>query len=152
MITDTSKFHGSFFAILFDEIARPLSVERLYEYGSGFYLLAGAVPILLKHSTQRKGPWTFNFTRSHQEMQKALFKSYSECFTAMICGNDGIAGLSMSEFRKVLDEDFGEQEWITIRRRLKTMYQIKGKDGELDGRIGRRSIFEKLSHTLEGIA
>ncbi len=149
MITETSRFHGSFFALLFDEISRPVSVERLNRYGSGCYLLAGAVPVFLKHSTKRKGPWAFNFMRLHQKMQQALFESYGECFTAMICGKDGIAGLSMPEFRQVLNGDFEEQEYVIVRRRLKTMYQIKGRDGQFDGRVGRRSVFEKLSNAME---
>lgn len=148
MIPDTARYRGSFFALLFEQSPIPLSVERLPQFGAGYYLLAGSVPIYLKHSTKRKGPWAFNFFRSHQEAQQALFELYGECFTGMICGKDGVAGLTMAEFRQVLDGTFEEQECVLIRRRLKTMYHIKGRDGELDSRVGKRSVFEKLITTV----
>lgn len=67
----------------------------------------------------------------------------------MICGRDGVAGLNMNELRMVLDDDFEEQECISVRRRLKTMYHIKGRDGVLESRISRRSIFDKLCSKIE---
>lgn len=144
MISDTARFHGSFFSLLLDEASGGIEIEKLPELGVGYYLLAGSVPVYLKHSTRRKGPWTFNFFRSHQEAQLALFEAYGECFTCMICGRDGVAGLDMTEFRQVLDGNFEEQECVSVRRQLKTMYQIKGRDGQLERRVGRRSVFEKI--------
>lgn len=148
MISETARFHGSFFVLLFDTLCEPVSVQPLSDYGAGYYLLDGKVPVYLKHSQKRKGPWGFNFFRSHQEVQQTLFAIYGECFTCLICGRDGIVGLSMDDLRQVLDSDFEEQENITVRRRLKTMYQIRGRDGVLERRIGRRAIFEKLQTAL----
>jgi hypothetical protein len=144
MISETARYHGSFFTRLFEEAMRGIEVVRLPEYGAGYYLLDSCVPIYLKHSTRRKGPWTFNYLRSQQEAQQVLFETYGECFTCMVCGRDGVAGLNMSEFRQVLDGYFEEQECVLVRRRLKSMYQIKGRDGELERRVGRRTVFESL--------
>lgn len=149
MISDTARYHGSFFSLLFDTACESMEVKKLADHGVGYYLLGGCVPVYLKHSTRRKGPWTFNFFRSHQEAQKTLFETYGECFTCMICGKDGVAGLSMDEFRQVLDGNFEEQECVSVRRRLKTMYQIKGRDGELERRVGRRSVFEELIEAVK---
>lgn len=149
MISDTARLHGSFLILLLDHVDREISIEKLTSVGAGYYLLGGRVPVYLKHSTKRKGPWTFNFFRSHQEAQKQLFMQYGECFTCMICGRDGVVGLSMDELRTVLDEHFEEQESITVRRRLKTMYQIKGRDGVLERRVSRQSVFEKLSSAIK---
>ena len=126
-----------------------ISVERIDELGAGYYLLDGCVPIYLKMSSKRKGPWTFNFFRSHQENQQTLFSKYGECFTCLICGKDGVAGLSMPELRQVLDGNFEEQECVSVRRKLKTMYNVKGRDGELNYRISRRSIFDKLEKAVK---
>lgn len=56
----------------------------------------------------------------------------------------------MFEFRQILDGNFEEQECVSVRRRLKTMYQVKGRDGQLDRRVSRRSVFEKLAESIEG--
>ena len=148
MIPDTARFHGSFFILLFEQFEAPVSIERISEIGASYYLLAGCVPIYLKFSTKRKGPWMFNFFRSHQEAQEQLFRTYGECFTCLICGKDGVVGLNMAELRQVLDGNFEEQECVSVRRRLKTMYSIKGRDGVLDYRISRRSIFDKLHEAI----
>ncbi len=144
MISDTARYHGSFFILLFEALDGPVAVERLSTLGAGYYLIAGRIPIYLKLSSKRKGPWTFNFFRSHQEAQNGLFLKYGECFTCMICGRDGIIGLNMAELRQILDGNFEEQESISVRRKLKTMYQVKGRDGTLEKRISRRSIFDKI--------
>ncbi len=149
MISDTARFHGSFFVLLFEAIKKPVSVERLADLGGGYYLISETVPVYLKHSTKRKGPWAFNFFQSHQEAQLRLFQTYGECYTCLLCGRDGIVGLCMKELRQVLDDNFEEQECITVRRKLKTMYEVRGRDGSLSGRIGRREIFDKLQVALD---
>ena len=54
----------------------------------------------------------------------------------------------MQEFRKILDDHFEDQESITVRRRLKTMYHVMGRDGVLENRVSRQAIFEKIIQAL----
>jgi hypothetical protein len=149
MIPDIARYHGSFFILLFEHLNEEVSVRKLPVFGTGYYLISESVPVYLKMSARRSGPWTFNFFRSHQQTQQDLFTQFGECFTCLICGKDGIAGLSMRELRDVLDDNFEEQECISVRRKLKTMYQIKGRDGALEHRLSRRSIFDKLSIAIK---
>lgn len=148
MISDTARYHGSFFVMLLESVRGPVTIQRFDAIGAGYYLLDESVPIYLKLSTKRKGPWAFTFFRSHQEAQQKLIDEFGHCYTCLICGRDGVAGLSVDELRQVLDSNFEEQESVTVRRRLKSMYQIKGRDGVLDGRVSRRSIFDKLQVAL----
>lgn len=149
MISSTARAHGAFFVLLFEEMKKPVSVQKIPEEGVGFYLLDGNIPVYLKLSTKRKGPWYFNFFHSHQLAQQRLFEQYGECFTCLVCGQDGIVGLSMSEFREALDANFEEQECVAVRRKLKTMYEIRGRDGGLSRRISRRAVFEKLKARIQ---
>ena len=148
MISDTSRYHGSFLALLLDRVDRPIFLRRLRDIGSAYYLIDDVIPICLKATAKRKGPWTFNFSRAHQELLETLFRKYGALFVCLICGRDGVAGLSMQEFRKVLDENFEDQECITVRRPLGTMYHVSGRDGVLKGRISRESAFAKIQQSL----
>lgn len=148
MISDTARYHGSFLALLLDKVEGPLSIEKLRRAGIGHYLINRRIPIAIKMSSKRKGPWTFNFTRAHQKTHEKLFEEHGELFVCLVCGRDGIAGLSMQEMRTVLDDNFEEQESISVRRRLKTMYQVVGRDGELRGRVSRHAIFQKIEAAL----
>lgn len=149
MISETARYHGSFFVLLIEALSVPVTLTQLRDYGAGFYLLGGSVPLYVKHSTKRHGPWTFNFYQVHQELQDELFREYGECITCLVCGRDGVAGLRMKEMRQVLDHSFEEQECISVKRRLKTMYQVKGRDGALDKKVSRNSVFEKISIACE---
>ena len=148
MIADTARYHGSFFALLLEHFSEPITLQRLKESGSGCYLVNGVTPIGLKMSSRRLGPWTFNFAKSHQESYEKLFQSYGDFYACLVCGRDGIVGLSMQELRLVLDEGFEEQGSVTVRRGLKTMYQVSGRDGVLGGRISRHSIFDKIRNSI----
>ena len=148
MISDAARYHGSFFVSLLDQFQSPVSLQKIPNLGSGYYLLDNRIPICLKLSTRRKGPWTFNFSRTHQKNQENLFQEYGEFFICLICGKDGVVGLSMRELRKVLDDHFEEQECISVRRKLRTMYQIAGKDGVLENRVSRKSIFNKIQKAI----
>ena len=148
MISDTARYHGSFLALLIDKLEGPVSIEKLQGLGGGQYLIDQRIPLSLKMSSKRKGPWTFNFMRAHQENHERLFGEYGELFVCLVCGRDGVAGLSMQEMRTVLDNNFEEQESISVRRRLKTMYQVVGRDGELRGRISRQAVFEKIQAAI----
>ena len=148
MISETARYYGSFFALLVDKLNVSVSLRRLGEMGSGYYLINELLPICLKASSKRRGPWTFNFSRDHQEAHEALYRTYGELIFCLICGKDGVAGLSMQEFRKVLDDHFEEQENITVRRRLRTMYQVTGRDGALERRVSRKAIFDKIQSAI----
>lgn len=148
MISDTARYHGSFFILLFDRLAEGVTLRKLPGKGGGLYLINEITPIALKMTSKRVGPWTFNFMRSHQEAYEKLFQHYGEFFVCLVCGRDGIAGLSMQELRTVLDKNFEEQESVSVRRRLKTMYQVAGRDGVLEKRISRQSVFEKIKRSV----
>ena len=148
MISDTARYHGSFFTLLIDRLETPVSVSKVPKAGGGHYLINGRVPVGLKMSSKRKGPWVFNFLRSHQETHERIFNEYGTFLLGLICGRDGIAGLSMEELRTVLDNEFEEQKSISVRRRLKTMYQVTGRDGVLRGRVSRYAIFDKIEAGL----
>lgn len=149
MTSTSDQLYGSFFIQLFNTLERPVSVEMLPKLGGGSYLLNNRIPVYLKHATARKGPWQFTFLRDHQEMQQLLFDDYGECFTCLVCGRDGVAGMNMSELRQVLDHHFEEQEVISVRRPRGTQYLVKGRDGTLERKVSRRAVFDKIRAALD---
>lgn len=146
MITDASRYYGCVLHSITEQPGKHVGVQRIFDDFSGFYLVNQGLPVYIKYSTSRKGPWSFNFLLSHQERQKSLFETYGECITAFVCGRDGIAALPYTELRKVLDDNFETQEGVSIRRRLNEMYQVKGRNGKLDHKISRNSLSEVLDN------
>ena len=144
MISDADRYYGATLNRIVNRWEGSISVQNAPESGPRFYLLNGRLPIFIKYSTSRRGPWLFTFHNEHQAQQENLFEGYGECLMAFVCGRDGIAALSHKEFRKVLDSRFEEQESVAIRRRHNEMYRISGRDGKLERKISRNSLAELL--------
>ncbi|EJJ28680.1 hypothetical protein PMI11_03061 [Rhizobium sp. CF142] len=138
MIRDYEFYYGSVFSRLSAEVLDGIKIKNLEM--QGFYLLNDRVPIYIKYSRSRKGPWTFNFHREHQEYILGLRGQYGDCLVAFVCDSDGIPTVNYAQLSDVLDDNFHEQEAVSIRRKLKEMYSISGKDGVLSSKISRDSL------------
>lgn len=145
MITDSARYYGAVFTYIIDRWEGSVAIRKAYEDALGFYLINERIPIYIKYSTNRKSPWTFNFQKEQQYRQQYLVDIMKECIVCFVCGKDGIVALRHADFRTILDENFENQEAVTIRRRHNTMYYIKGRDGELDRKLSRSSLAEILA-------
>ena len=150
MISDAHRYYGAVICTVIDAADEAISLTKIQRGAAGFYLINEELPIYIKYSTSRKGPWSFNFHNAQQEIQLSLYREYRECIMAFVCGKDGIAALTHSSFRNVLDESFDEQEAVTIRRKHNGMYQVRGKDGVHEKRVSRNSLREILDQAING--
>ena len=151
MITDAARYYGAVFSFIIDRSAGSVALRRIFDDCVGFYLVDERLPLLIKYSTRRKGPWSFTFHHDHQEKQQMLYERHGECIVALVCGKDGIVALQHADFRTVLDEFFEPQEAVTVRRRHNQMYQVKGRDGQLSRRLSRSSLSEALQSTKDEV-
>ena len=147
-MTETARYHGAFFSLLLEKLDSPVALQKIKMAGSGYYLLDEAIAVCLKWSSKRTGPWTFNFATSHRQTLQQLQRTYGEVFVCLICGRDGIAGLSFDEVTQILVTGSEEQQGISVRRRLRSMYEIGGPDGKFGRRVGRQTVFERLVRTI----
>jgi hypothetical protein len=118
MLPDYSRYYGSAFTHIVDQLGKAVLFEKIAIGAQGFYLLNGKAPLYIKFSRSRKGPWSFNFHRDHQAQYRKLVKAYGDCVTALVCGNDGIVALNDAQMRQILDDRLDEQEGVSVRRKL----------------------------------
>ncbi|UPJ97396.1 hypothetical protein [Bradyrhizobium sp. 172] len=144
MLPDYGRYYGSVLTHIVDHYGKAVSIEKLAVGVQGFYLLNGKSPLYIKFSRSRKGPWSFNFRRDHQTEYQHLVKNYGDCITALVCGKDGIVALNDVQMRQILDQDFEEQESVSVRRKLNHMYSVKGSNGELSQKVSRDSLMSHL--------
>jgi len=140
MITDANRYYGATLISLIDTSINAIKIKKIPEGPAGFYIVDDVLPIYIKYSTSRRGPWVFNFHQEHQAFQEHLYTNYRECIIAFVCGKDGIAALKHDEFRKVLDKEFEVQESVTIKRKHNEMYKVNGKNGALERKVSRSSL------------
>lgn len=148
MIRESSRYYGAVLSYIVDQCQVPVKIRReCFDY-SGFYVVNENIPIYVKYATRRHGPWTFNFQKDHYARYEKLFQEYGECAMVFVCGGDGIVALYYDELLQVLGEELAEQRTVGIRRKLKHMYRIKGRGGELDRKIARNSLAMIVQSTL----
>jgi len=118
--------------------------------------LAGKFGLFIKFSKKRRPPWRYSFTLDHQTEIDLLYKEYGEVFVALVNKDDGVACISHSLLKKILDDHHEDVEWVSVNSKLNSQYRIAGKDGKLNKKISRsdfpksvglyaRSLITKLS-------
>lgn len=144
MIPNAYRYYGSVISFVLDLLAEPINIRRLLSKHAGFYLLNESLPMYIKYSTSRKGPWTFSFRRAHQELEDHLCDVHGQCVVVFVCGRDGIVALTHIDFRRLLDGLSEDQEAVTIKRKHNEMYQVRGHNGVLGWKLSRNSLDEIL--------
>jgi len=148
---DTIRYHGVVFSTLINEISGDIAVERLKRPVRGFYLLNGELPIYIKFTKNRVGPWHFNFQSNHQHEYRKTVLAYGECLLVFVCGFDGVVAINRRDAAVLMDDVIEEQEVISVKRRLRRQYSISSRDGRLDRKVSRNSFIELVNTWRETI-
>ena len=99
------------------------------------YVIDDQIGIYIKHSAARMTPWSFNFTKAHQDEIQDMTEKLERIFITLVCGKDGIACLSYQELKGVLNYEHAQNEWVKASRFLREKYRITGSDGKLKHKI-----------------
>jgi len=143
MIRDFEFYHGAALAKLIHS-KKPVTL-RLYPSGSNAsYVINEKVGLYLKHSANRMSPWHFSFQKKHQNEILEMEKQFGYVVVGLTCYDDGVVGLNYKELKSVLDEFHEPVEWISVSRKPRHEYSVKGKDGKLRHKIRRSDFVEKV--------
>ena len=142
MISETEKYHGFVFSRIIRKTNK-VTISRFTSNSNSSFVIEGT-GIFIKYSTKRMSPWNFTFLKEHQEEIKEMHDSLGHVVVALVCGDDGIASLSYTEIKQVLDDEVLPVERIGIRRSPRGKYKIGGSDGKLNYSIGDNEFPDKL--------
>ncbi len=101
--------------------------------------------VYIKYTKKNLSPWAFSFHYEHQEEIKILNELCSDVFVALVCGYDGVPLISYNELKELLDDNFEENERISITRKPRGNYWLKGRDGVLEKSVTVSDLGTKLS-------
>jgi hypothetical protein len=136
MIRELERYHGAALARLIRFEGSSAITLCLHDEYRSVYTLDDRVALYMKYSTSRLSPWTFGFKAEHQEELAALRDEFDDVFVTLVCGADGIACLSGSEYQRVLDDDPRDGEWVRVARSARQKYTVSGSDARSVCRIG----------------
>jgi hypothetical protein len=94
------------------------------------FSLEGAA-FLVKHSSKRLSPWQFTYTPENIAELTRLSEKYSPVWIFLVCGQDGVVGLSTAELATVAQIGDAGTAWLRVSRSRNSMYRVAGGLGEL---------------------
>jgi hypothetical protein len=136
LIREVERYHGVVLARLVRGGGkRSVSIEPQADSRAA-YLIDGRVGLFVKYSTSRLSPWAFTFSNNHRLELERLRKSSRTVLVALVCGNDGVACLTLSELRGLLEVGPGGVAAIRASRGRRQKYVIRAGSRKNLMRIG----------------
>ncbi len=94
-------------------------------------------------------PWRFSFQKIHQDEILQMQQQLRNIFVLLVCGKDGVVTLSFKELKTILNNMHSETEWISASRTRNKEYSIKGSDGSLEKKIGKKDFLKKILEAIK---
>ncbi len=85
----------------------------------------------VKHSSKRLSPWQFTYFPENLAELARLQTSYQPVWVFLVCGIDGVLGLSWQELTSIVDPAASLASSIRVSRSRKAMYRVSGPLGIL---------------------
>lgn len=147
MIADLDRYQGAVIRQLLVVSAKALHLGAVSTSGrvDAFFVEQGAFQV--KHSSKRLSPWQFTYMEENLQELAQLEASYSPVWVLLVCGQDGIVGLSLEELRTVIRTNEQGDASIRVKRGKNSMYRVSGASGELS-RAKPKGVDEFISKVL----
>jgi hypothetical protein len=129
-IAEYHFYHGAALSLIVSR-GEFTGLVRIPEIGGAAYAVNHDIGVYIKHTTNSSGPWQFNFHAGHQEAIRNLFNRYKEkTFVALVCGDVGVCLLKYGEYAAVIDENFKEQEGLSVEKPEGGGFRVQGASGQ----------------------
>jgi len=102
----------------------------------------------VKHSSKRLSPWQFTYMPENLTELDELRRTFDPVWVFLVCGDDGIVGVSLSDLTSIVRIGDGGAAWIRVTRNRNSMYRVGGALGELP-RAKPRGVQEFLAEVFD---
>ena len=131
MIPELDRYHGV--------VLRQLLLGHGGVLQLGVADLAGRVDVFslnraafqIKHSSKRLSPWPFTYLPENLTELAKLQDSYDPVWVFLVCGVDGVVGLSYQEVVSLVDASSAVAGSLRVSRSRNAMYRVHGSLGTL---------------------
>ena len=144
MIREFEFYHGIVFTSLFHYTAECLRVGQFPSADNSSYVVNDSVGVYVKYSTKRMSPWHFSFEKRHNAEIVEMSRRFERVIVMLVCKDDGVAGVNYEEFGQIVDVTVKSMQWVSVVRRPREKYSVKGPLGSLSYKIGMTDYCEKV--------
>lgn len=91
----------------------------------------------IKHSSKRLSPWQFTYLPENLAEIGELRRTFAPVWVFLVCGQDGVVGISLNELVSVTQATDGRAAWLRVSRSRNSMFRVRGSLGELPRAVPR---------------
>lgn len=129
MIDEFQPYYGVVLYSLISSSENSINLRKIPQSRNAFEIV-GISGLLIKHSTSRLSPWTFNLSHTEKN-QLEEFKARSlKVYLAFSCGYEGVCVINVAELERLVGGDQNSLGRVTIRT-------VKGGSWSLAGNVGQ---------------
>lgn len=103
----------------------------------------------IKYSAKRLPPWRFTYPAESLRELTELQETFETAWAILVCGEDGVVGLSFEELSSILRINSAGAGWVRVSRSRNSMYRVGGSIGKLP-RAKPRGVQAFLDQILGG--
>lgn len=131
MIPEADRYHGVVLRQLVEAFDVPRRIGTADVGGRLDTYCVDTAAFQVKYSRKRLTPWRFTYDPSQLGELRAVRERYQVVWVFLVCGVDGVVGVSYEELAECVDLHAPASTWLSARRGRNTMYRIAGARGEL---------------------
>jgi hypothetical protein len=120
----------------------------LVEFQEPFFVVDERLVLYLKYSTKVRSPWNFTFTLEEQILLADPASRVTPTI-ALICGEDGVAVLSIEDYGSIVNAERNTAAHVACFRRHGEYYEISGPNGVLGTKIAPSKWHRLLNDGVE---
>lgn len=148
MLDKSEYYHGAALIRLMED-ERCRAVKKRAFLG---YVANDEVFVFLKYTTKERSPWGFTFDQEDVDRCFKMASEYQALVLGLICGGDGVCGVSWREANELLGGKAGR---IVAGRKHNHSYSVWGTAGELKRKVSVSRwpslVFESGEQTCDNI-
>lgn len=137
MIAEFEFYHGVVLRQLICEANGAVIVPFDFSGRTDSFRIGDDCAFHIKHSTARLPPWNFTVTSDNLREIIEIRRRVKHVFFVLVCGEDGVVTLPMSEFVQISETRPGGAVPLRVARNRNQMYSVNGNLGALAHKIAR---------------
>lgn len=131
MIPELDRYHGVVLRQIVAANRDPLRIGVADLAGRLDVFCVEGAAFQVKHSSKRMSPWQFTYAPENLAELRKLQERYSPVWVFLVCGQDGVVGLSADEAIVMADAGSGGSGWLRVSRSRNSMYRVSGATGAM---------------------
>ena len=131
MIPELDRYHGIVLRQILVAHRDPVMIGVADLAGRKDAFRIGQAAFQIKHSSKRLSPWQFTYLPENLAELEQLRHLFKPVWVFLVCGVDGVVGLSLDELNAIVRPGEGGVAWLRVNRSRGAMYRAAGAFGEL---------------------